>query len=331
MRSVRMHGNAAVTIEEVPAPEPGPGEVVVETAVSVLCGSEMPAYRGDGLPEGNTGHEAAGTIVKTGDGVALQPGQRVGVSAISGCGECGFCQKGQYTWCPERAFYGAMHAEQFLIAANACHPLPDDVSWEAGVLVTGDALGVPYHTSAKLRDKGVETVAILGVGPIGLGNVIMNSYLGRRVIAVDLSEARLSYAEAFGAQHTVNAEETEDVVAAIRGLTAGRGPDVCIEAAGEPETAKQCFAAVKTGGIVAFNGEQGPVELSPTMDFNQRDIWAVGNWYYHFSEFPAMLELYRSGLPIERLITHRYPFARADEAYRAMAARLTGKVVLEYG
>ena len=147
MRIIRLAGKGVVELVETPDPIPGSGEVLIETAISAICGSELHSYRGDGIQQGNNGHEAVGTVVTLGEGVSnLEIGQRVGVCAIAGCGHCDYCARGQYTWCPTFKFYGRMHAERFLAAANACHPLPGDVSWEAGVLLTGDGLGVPYHT-----------------------------------------------------------------------------------------------------------------------------------------------------------------------------------------
>ncbi|MEZ4867338.1 MAG: zinc-binding dehydrogenase [Caldilineaceae bacterium] len=331
MKSLQMQGQGQVTMIECPAPQPGLGEVVIATRISAVCGSELKTYRGAGRAEGNTGHEAVGVVAQVGEGVtSLQVGQRVGVSAISGCGQCAECAQGRYTWCPARKFYGNMHAEKFVIAANACHALPADVAWDVGVLITGDGFGVPYHTSRKLLDPTIQTVAIFGAGPIGLGNLLMQRYLGRTVIAIDISPTRLELATELGAQQVINASEVGDVVAAIRALTGGKGADVCIEAAGRPETAKQCFAAVRIAGTVVFNGEQPALDLSPSEDFIRRDITAVGSWYYHFNEYPAMLDLYRQGLPIGNLITHRFPFAQADEAFRLVAAGLTGKVLLTY-
>jgi len=331
MKSLQMQGAGVVTCVDLPDPQPAPGEVLIATRVSAICGSEMKTYRGTGKPEGNSGHEAVGIVAQLGAGVTtLQVGQRVGVSAISGCGHCPECAQGRYTWCPAWKFYGNMHAEKFVIAANACHPLPDDVDWDVGVLITGDGFGVPYHTSLKLRDPAIATVAIFGAGPIGLGNLLMQRYLGRTVIAVDISPTRLELAAELGAQHVINAAESNDVIAAIRALTGGRGADLCIEAAGRPETAKQCFAAVRIAGTVVFNGEQPALPLSPSEDFIRRDITALGSWYYHFNEYPAMLDLYRQGLPIGSLITHRFPLDQAAEAFRLMAAGATGKVLLTY-
>ena len=332
MKSLELPGNGEVACIDAPDPEPGTGEVLVDTRVSALCGSELKAYRGEGMERGNSGHEAAGIVSKMGPGVsAPRVGQRVGVSAVSGCGDCPFCARGQYTWCEDRTYHGSTHAERFVTAARACHVLPDDVPWDAGVLLTGDGFGVPYHTSTKLRNEPVDWVAVFGTGPIGLGNTLMQTWLGRQVIAVDVSRERLDLAEKLGAAHAIDAGVAGDVPEAVRRLTGDRGADVCIEAAGRPETARQCFRAVRTAGTVVFNGEQPEVELSPSADFIRRDITAVGSWYYHFSEFPEMLALYRAGLDVERLITHRFPLEEADEGFRLMAAGLTGKVLLQVG
>ncbi len=328
MWSLRMEGKGVVNVVEVPDPVPGAGEVVIETAVSALCGSELHRYRGPGMASGNIGHEAAGTVLELGpDVTALEVGQRVGLSGVVGCGQCEYCARGQQTWCQNRPHYGSMHAERILTVARGCLPLPDDISWEVGVLIAGDGMGVPYHTSQRIDDPAIETVAIFGVGPIGLGNTLMQAYLGRWVMAIDISAPRLEIARELGAAHTVNPNHA-DPVAEIRALTEGRGADVCLEAAGRPETLKQCFAAVRTGGTVLINGEQPGVELSPSEDFIRRDITAIGSWFYQLCEFPEMVALYREGLPAASLITHRYPLAEAEEAFREFAAARTGKVLL---
>ena len=331
MKILHMAGQSQVGVVERPEPRPGPGEVVVKTAMSALCGSEMKAYRTEGYLTGNMGHEAAGTVVDVGEGVdQFAGGERVGVSAIAGCGACLYCQRGQFTWCRTYRFYDNMHAEYFVIPALACHRLPDDVPWDIGVLITGDGLGVPYHTSRKIAGSETNTVAIFGLGPVGLGNVLMQSYLGRYVIGVDRFPERLQLAEALGAKATVQAEEGVDVVGRVQKLTGGYGADVCIEAAGVPATVPWCFNSVRTNGMVIFNGEQPAVELSPSEDFIRRDITAKGSWFYHFSEYGPMLDLYRCGLRIDSLITHRFPLEAAGEAYQTMQGR-SGKILLTYG
>ena len=168
MRIVKQLGNCQPVIAEIPRPKPAAGEVLIRTAASALCGSEMHSYRKEGNEGGNFGHEAAGTVEELGAGVkTLTVGQRVGVSAIAGCGQCEECQRGRYTWCGHWSFFQHMHAEYFVIPALACHVLPDDVPWDIGVLITGDGLGVPVHTARKISGKDIKTIAIFGLGPIG--------------------------------------------------------------------------------------------------------------------------------------------------------------------
>jgi propanol-preferring alcohol dehydrogenase len=176
------------------------------------------------------------------------------------------------------------------------------------------------------------TVAVFGVGPIGLGNVLYQSALGRRVLAVDFSAERLALARRLGAAEVVDLSEqgAGAGVERVRALTGGRGADVCIEASGSPQGALDCFAAARTAGTVVFNGEQGPLPLSPSAQFIRRDLTAVGSWFYHFGEIPAMVALYRGGLPVLDLVTHRVPSGQAEAAYALFAARVTGKVLLEW-
>jgi len=329
MNSVRFAGHGKIEIVEVPRPVPGQGEVLVKTVVSAICGSELPCYRNDGMA-GNGGHEAAGIITELGNGVAgLSIGDRVGVSAISGCGHCEYCEKLQYTWCKNRAFHGNMHAEYFLAAANGCHILPPDINWNTGVLISGDGMGVPYHTSTKIIASDVQIVAIFGAGPIGLGNIMLESRLGRKTIAVDISPARLKFAEQFGAVLTLNPTQC-DAIAEIKKYTSGNGADIGIEAAGIKSTALNCFDAVKTGGQVIFNGEQGEVPLSISDCFIRRDITATGSWFYHFGEYDRMLEMCRNGFQAQELISAEFPFEKAAEAYALFASGKSAKVVLKY-
>lgn len=330
MKLVHQQGGSKIAIVDVSHPRPGPGEVLVKTVVSAVCGSEMGLYRKDGLSSGNVGHEAAGVVVELGEGTNdIKLGEHVGVSAIVGCGTCDECQHGRYTWCPDRNFIGNMHAEYIVAPVRACQRLPDDVPWEVAALIAADGLGVPYHTSTKLRHLDVKTIAVFGLGPIGLGTILLHQFLGRTVLGVDRSPERLALAQRLGAT-VLAAGDDVDVPAWMRAQTAGRGPDVCLEAAGVPATVRACFASVRIGGTVVLNGEQSSLELSPSEDFIRRDITALGSWYYHFCEFPEMLALYRKGLDVVSLITHRFSLRDAAEAFRLMAEGKTGKVLLTY-
>ncbi len=204
------------------------------------------------------------------------------------------------------------------------------ISWEVSGPITGHGVGVPYHTSTKIRGEEIKNVVVFGLGPIGLGEIIVQRHLGRRLIGVDRSPDRIALAKKLGATETILVTEGLDVPAAIKALTDGKGADVCIEAAGVPATAKQCFLSVRKGGTVVFNGEQPALPLSPSDDFIRRDITAVGSWFYHFNEYPGMLDAYRRGLACADLVSHQFSLSHADEAFRLMSEGKTGKVLLRY-
>jgi threonine dehydrogenase-like Zn-dependent dehydrogenase len=126
----------------------------------------LPASRGPGRKGKNTGHEAAGTVVAVGEAVERpRVGDRVGISGVVGCGKCSYCLQGRQTYCRARVSYGSTHATMILAAAHGCHVLPDDIPWDAAVLLSGDGMGVPYHTSTRLADPGIRNVAIFAPGP----------------------------------------------------------------------------------------------------------------------------------------------------------------------
>lgn len=327
MKLLEMTGSATSRVIDTAPPEPAPDEVIIETARSAICGSEMHTYRGEGQTGGNSGHEAVGTIIELGDGVtSLQVGQRVGVSAVVGCGDCFECARGQYTWCKSARSRSQMHAEQFAIHARCCSPLPDDLPWDEATLLTGDGMGVPWHTAKKIDRADIETIVVMGLGPIGLGNVLMQAHLGRRVIGVDIIDYRVDFAARLGADVTIKADET--LIERIMDLTDGEGADVVIDCAGQRASVANSFASVRRGGIVVFNGESMEEMLAPSRDFNRREIWAVGCWYYFMSEVPEMIDLWRGGLDVTKMISHRFPLDDAPAAFELFDQGQTGKVLL---
>ena len=327
MRILEMSGDATARIIHADPPIPAPNEVLIQTARSAICGSEMKTYRGAGLPGGNGGHEAVGTVVALGAAVKhIAEGQRVGVSAMAGCGACPDCARGRFTWCASSRFYGRMHAEYFVIPGLACLPLPDDLPWKEAALLTGDGLGVPWHTSKKIARADIETILVMGCGPIGLGNILLQAHLGRRVIAVDLFAYRIELARQLGADLALLADEK--LVERVMDLTDGEGVDVAIDCAGKRASVANSFLAVRKGGTVVFNGESSDEMLAPSRDFIRRELWAVGCWYYFMGEVPEMIELWRNGLDVARMITHEFALDDAPAAFALFDRGLTGKALL---
>ena len=327
MKLLEMTGDATSRLIEADPPQPGAGEVLIQTARSAICGSEMKTYRGPGLAGGNGGHEAVGTVIELGHGVTdLAIGDRVGVSAVVGCGNCAECAAGRYTWCKSARSRSRMHAEQFAIHARCCSPLPDDLPWDEAALLTGDGMGVPWHTAKKIDRADIQTIVVMGLGPIGLGNVLMQAHLGRRVIGVDIVDYRVHFAMQLGADVSIKADET--LIERIMDLTDGEGADVVIDCAGQRQSVANSFLAARRGGIVVFNGESMEELLAPSRDFNRREIWAVGCWYYFMSEVPEMFDLWRDGLDVARMISHRFPLDDAPAAFELFDRGQTAKVLL---
>jgi len=328
MLALQYLGNKEVALRELPMPQPAEGQVLIEVKASGLCGSEMHAFCKDGAAESNGGHEVAGIVAESGDSQRLTEGDRVGVHAVWGCGTCRWCMAGKYTYCDSRSGLGGAHAEFVAAPEHCCLKLDADVPFDVGVLLTGDGLGVPYHANTRLQTRGGEVVCVIGVGPIGLGNVLIQSFAGAEVIAVDLSEHRLEIARQLGAKHAINPEK-DDPLEAVRTITNGLLADKCIEAVGRPETLALALKAVGKAGAVMAVGEQGEVKISPASDLIRRDITLMGSWFYHIAEYPAMVDLFHRGLNVAGLITHHFPLASAQEAYTQFTSGVTGKVMLE--
>ena len=329
MRSVQLLGEGKVAVRDIPDPQPQRGEVLVQVRASGLCGSELKGLKAPGERESNSGHEVAGVVVEANGVRHLKPGDRVGVHAVRGCGQCEWCAAGQYTYCDHKLPAGAgTHAELLTAPEHVCLKLPDDVPFDVGVLLSGDGLGVPYHANTRLETRGGQVVCVIGLGPIGLGNVLVQAFVGAEVIACDVNPHRVGLAKALGAAHGVDAAET-DLFERVQDITHGALADSCIEAVGHPDTLMLALRCVGKRGMVMACGEQGEAPLNVSRDLIRRDIALAGSWFYHISEFGAMLRWYRRGLRVADLITHHFELERAQEAFDAFVAGETGKVMLE--
>ena len=288
MKSLRFVGNSKVEVVEVPMPALTPDQVLIRIKVSALCGSEMGAFYSPNASAGNPGHEFAGEIVDTNGHREFAQGDRVGVHVIVGCGTCAHCK--------------------------------------TGVLIAGDAMGVAYHLSRRVGVQAHDTVAVFGCGPVGLGVVLLWSFLGGRVIGVDPSEYRRALAENLGAWKSVAAGR-ESTIADLRALTGGAGPDTCLECAGKPGPVAAAFEAARKGGKVGIVGEQGEAAFNPSRDLIHKELTVYGAWYFRLSEFPGMVELCNRGLKPGDVVTHHFPLEEAQKGYDLMAQQRCGKVL----
>jgi len=326
MKSLRFIGNSRVDVTDVPEPTPTPDEVVIDIKVSALCGSEMGVFYSESPVKPNCGHEFAGEIVDTNGHSEFQVGDRVGAHVIVGCGACAHCKAGNEIFCPAFLPSGYGHAERIALSARYCLRLPDNMDWDTGVLVAGDAMGVAYHLTRRVGVQAQDTVAVFGCGPVGLGVVTLWSFLGARVIGVDMSQYRRDLAEKLGAWETVEAGK-KNTLERLRKLTGGDGPDTCLECTGRPDAVAMAFEAARKGGKIGLVGEQDHACFNPSRDLIHNELNVYGAWYFRVSEFPGMVELCNRGLKPKKMVTHRFPLEQAQKGYDLMARQECGKVL----
>ena len=324
VKSLHFLGNSQTEIVELPMPEPKEDQMLLRVRVSALCGSEMGSWRGNGSA-GNGGHEFAGEVVDPNGHKGFKKGDRVGVHVVIGCGQCGQCATGNEIFCDNLGFCGNAHAEYVAAPAHHCLKLPDNIDWDTGVLIAGDSMGVGYHLSRRVGVNAHDTVAVFGCGPIGLGAIEVWSFLGARIIGVDMSDYRRKLAEKLGAWKTVNADKK--TVERLRKLTAGAGPDTCLECTGKPEPVALAFEAARKGGKLGIVGEQGLASFNPSRDLIHKELDVYGAWYFRLHEFAGMVELCNRGLKPKRMVTHRLPLEDAQKGYELMAEGKCGKVL----
>ncbi len=342
MRAVLLPGNKEVQVTDAPDPRPGMGEALIQMKASAICRSDMSLYYGNPIVGGETsgtgqiipGHEPCGQVVAVGpdvDDVAV--GDRVAVYLGIGCGHCRYCLGGYRMLCPTWKCVGfdvnGGDAEYIVVPAINCLPLPAEMSYEAGALST-DLVGTLYHAEKRLNVSGADTVVIYGLGPMGAAGAMVAKARGARVIAVDVLDARLEMARSLGADETVNSKNG-DPVASILALTDGFGADVAIDCSGNPAAENAALDCAAKFGRVAFIGESRETTIRPSDQLIRKLLTVVGAWYFPIHEYDEIARfIVRHKLPLEELVTHRFPIDQAPDAFRMFDQRETEKAVFVF-
>jgi propanol-preferring alcohol dehydrogenase len=338
MKAVLLPGDMRVEVVERPDPSPGPGEVLIRMRASCICRSDMSLYYGNPIVGGEgagtgtvvPGHEAAGDVVGVGAGVkGLAEGDRVAVHLAIGCGRCEHCRHGMALLCPEWKCVGfdvdGGDADYLVVPAGNCLPLPDGLSYTAGAVLT-DMLGTQFHAQKRLGVSGRDTVAVFGLGPMGLAGVMVARALGARAFGVEPIAARRELAAGLGAAATL--DSGEDPVGAILELTGGRGVDAAIDCSGAPEAQNAALDAARQRGAVAFVGESRRTTINPSDQILRKMLTVIGAWYFPVWEFPELARfVVAHDIPVERMVSHRFSLDEAPTAFRMFDERQTAKAV----
>lgn len=342
MPGVVLPGERRLEIREFRVPEPRHGQVLVRMQASTICGSDLraiyrPAMQGTG-PEAYrgviAGHEPAGVIERVGPGVQrFGAGDRVAVYHIAGCGLCDDCRRGWMISCtsPLRAAYGWQrdggHAPYLLAEERTLVALPDELSFLDGALVAC-GLGTAWAACRRAAISGADRVLVTGLGPVGIGAAMLARALGAQVTGFDVSPERMELARGLGIDVAPAGDEP---VEALLAATDGAGFEVAVECSGSPDARRLCLEVARRWGRVVFVGEGGSLtfDVSPLVIHPQLAV--LGSWVCSIGQMEELVErLVRWDVRPDRMVTHRFDLAEAEEAYRLADSGAAGKIAIVF-
>lgn len=379
VRAAVMEGPGQVRLRAFPLPEPEPGAVLLQMTYSGICGTDKHTFRGEtkqyaGTPHERDlrypiicGHENVGIVAAIGgaveildsEGVPVRVGDRVVPAPNLQCGECYYCRAGFPYYACERAedygnsltadhppyLFGGWSEYMYLVPGTKIFRVPDGLPDEVAVLTEIMAVthGLDLAKSFSSVSTGFrlgDTVAVIGVGPLGLCHLIKARLLGAGgLIAVDRFPSRLKLAEAFGATLTVTVDGTDarEREARVREATDGRGADVIVDCSGMADTFVEALRMVRYGGTVIEAGayvDMGPVRINPNSDICIKNVMVLGIGGDSNREYASSMQVMLRNLdrlPFERIVTHRMPLDRAQEAVELAQTDAAMKVVMAPG
>ena len=262
MMAAVLYGKEHLQVEPVAVPTIDRGDILVRVKVALTCGTDVKVFRRGYharmiVPPAVFGHELAGDVVAAGEDVKnFSSGQRVVAANSAPCQQCFFCRRGLENLCEDLLFNNGAYAEYIRIPARIVerntYLIPQHVDYRDAALVEPLACVVRAWDETSPREG--DSVAIIGLGPIGLMFVKLAKLSGCRVLAIGQRHTQLERAAALGADDLVLTNETHDAVKATRNLTHGRGVDIAIEAVGKPQTWEWAVNMVRRGGTVNFFG-----------------------------------------------------------------------------
>ena len=342
MRAVTFQAPGVVSVEDRPEPElADDGDAIVRIEATGVCGSDLHIFHGRVQiePGFTIGHEYVGTVLAVGEDVTrVAVGDRVLGCFQTACGTCWFCRRGLFHRCEQSRTFGhgatlgslqGTQAEQALVphADLVLRKVPEGMSDDVA-LFAGDVMGTGFHAVEASGLRPGDVAAVLGLGPVGLCAVQAARAAGAaHVFAIDSVPERLAMAASFGAQALHLGEQ--DVRAAVRDATEGRGVDVSIDAVGDPKVLESAIRLTRACGSIQCIGvyaERAEVHMGLLWlkALNLRGGHA--NVLGHVDRVLAMLSA--GVLDPSALVTHHMKLEQAPEAYAVYDRREALKIVL---
>lgn len=331
MRALRLESiGHPIVARDVPVPVPSQGEVLIRVRAAGICHSDAHYRAGRSLslqPPVTLGHEVSGEVVALGPGVTThEVGDRVCLHYLAVCEHCAHCVAGREQFCATGKMIGHTrdggYAEFITVPGRSAVKLPAEIPFEHGaVLMCSSATSL--HALRRGRFAAGESVAVIGVGGLGISAVQLARALGARdVFAVDLDPAKVAMAARYGAM-AIPAREV-DPVKEIRARTNGRGVDVALELVGAPATMRQALQMCGVHGRAVIAGiSRNPMEVDSYRELIGPEAELIGSNDHLLSELPLLLELAsRNALDLSEVVVQTVPLeARAvNEVLDALEA-----------
>ncbi len=335
MKAVRFLGKGISDVAPVPDPAADPEKVLLRIWASALCGSENGTYFAEAAqsPEGLDykvpGHEMAGEVMDPGPSDHLRKGDRVVVQIMDGCGECFYCRNSADRFCENLNYEGGTHAQFIALPEKCVIKAPDDISYDTLVLLGGDTIGVAYRATQKLSLRPGQVVYVSGAGPIGLGMITMLKHYGCFVVVSEPHAYRKTFAGTTAGADLILDPNADDIKQRLRDLTDGVGPEITIECSGHPGAQMQALDYTRCQGTVLFAGENyKELKIIPSAHVIHKELTIKGAFYFTAADFYEIVKLYRSGLKVDHLVSHRVDLKDAPDAIDQFSKGLTGKVII---
>jgi alcohol dehydrogenase len=266
IRACIKEGPGRVSYAEVALPDPGPGQALIRTTLTTICGSDIHIVdEFDTIPAGMPmGHESIGIVEAVGEGVeTLKKGDRIVAACLTGCGSCDRCADDEPQVCsthgaPMNLLFGGQ-GEAFILngADTSCAFIPASID-DRQALFVSDIMSTGFGAIERARLKEGQSVAIFAQGPVGLCvTAAAKTYGAGLIIAVESIPERIAMSKRLGADHVVS---PQDAVEEILNLTGGKGVDIAVEALGKQVTLDACFKVTRFGGTVSSVGVYGTQE-----------------------------------------------------------------------
>jgi len=332
MKVLRLYGNGDLRFSDEKPPTPRKGEELLRVAAVGICGSDIHWFSQAGIGDAQLkrplvlGHEFAA--------ITAADGRLVGVDPGDSCGKCDFCQRGYPNLCPEVRFAG--HGEvDGALREMMCWPkkclfdLPEELNAEDGVML--EPLGVAVHAIDLAHFSPNMRVGIFGCGPIGLLIIQLAALSGaQEIVATDRLLHRVEAAESLGADLALQVDESGNLPD-LEKWKSEQGLDVVFETAGDNAAVENAIWAVKPGGRVVLVGIPEQDRVSFSASAARRKGLNIVLCRRSRNAYPRAISLSMSGkLDLRSLITHRFPFSQAQEAFQSASKRVGIKTIIEF-